>query len=102
MQYFTLFTMVNVMQEVNTLFYYPQGRPLSMQNYRFIVHIVYLFLHGCDLYYQDYQIKRVNNELQIIKIVITIALQLLSVCTFSDTCNVWSTIIVHLYKRYSV
>ena len=27
------------------------GRPVSMQNLRFIVHIVYLFLHGCGLYY---------------------------------------------------
>ena len=35
----------------NTLVYCPGGRPVSMQNFRFIVHMVHLLLHGCGLHY---------------------------------------------------
>ena len=43
-----------IIQEVKrnyTLFYCLGGRPVSMQNFGLIVHIVILFLHGCGLHY---------------------------------------------------
>ena len=47
-----------------TLVYYPGGRPVSMQNFRFIVRIVYLFLHGCGLHYNVLSGLSVKQELK--------------------------------------
>ena len=47
----------NIIQKVKgltkkfALFYCLGGTPVSMQNFMLIVHIVYLFLHGCGLHY---------------------------------------------------
>ena len=54
-----------IIQEVKglmKLFYCPGGRPASMQNFRFIVQIIYLFLHGCGLHCQDYQLKGLTTN----------------------------------------
>ena len=47
-----------------TLFYCPRGRPVSMPNFRFIVHVIYLFLHGCGLHYNVLSGLSVKQELK--------------------------------------
>ena len=46
------------------LFYCLGGRPVSMQNFRLIVHIVYLFLHGCGLHYNVLSGLSVKQEIK--------------------------------------
>ena len=40
------------------------GRPVSMQNVRLIVQIVYLFLHGCGLHYNVLSGLSVKQEIK--------------------------------------
>ena len=67
---FTLYHMVMgciIIQKVKGLmkkFYCLGGRPVSMQNFRFIVHIVYLFLHGCGLHYEVLSTLSVKQEVK--------------------------------------
>ena len=56
----------STVQEVKGLkkLYYLGGRPVSMQNFRLIVHIVYLFLHGCGLHYNVLSGLSVKQEIK--------------------------------------
>ena len=57
----------NIIQEVKGLrntFYCLGGRPVSMQNFRLIVHIVYQFLHGCGLHYNALSRLSVKQEVK--------------------------------------
>ena len=40
---------------IQAVLYCLGGRHFSMQNFRFVVHIVYVFLYGCGLYWQHYK-----------------------------------------------
>ena len=67
-QYFTqvhcshYFMGCNIIQELtkNCL----RGRPVSMQNFRLTVHIIYLFLHGCGLHYNILSGLSVKQEVK--------------------------------------